>query len=110
RTNSRSIGAGLAVKTDEPLARTEGPRPSLSAICTTRYPYLPEWRSPASLITLDEGSAQNRSTSSSRMPKTEATSKSGTEQEKEFLLNAPEVSLFIACLGLVNELRGSEAA
>ena len=44
------------------------------------------------------------------MPKTAATSKSGTEQEKEFLLNAPEVSLFIACLGLVNELRGLEAA
>src|SRR6266436_7688113 len=57
-----------------------------------------------------KGPAQNRSTSSSRMPKTAAKSKFGIEQEKEFLLNAPEVCLFVACLGLVKELRGLEAA
>ena len=44
------------------------------------------------------------------MHKTATKSKVGIEQDKEFLLNAPEVSLFIACLGLVNELRGLEAA
>ena len=43
------------------------------------------------------------------MPRT-IQSNFGTEQKKEFLRNAPEVSLFIACLGLVNELRGLEAA
>ena len=44
------------------------------------------------------------------MPKTAAKSKVEIEQKKEFLLNAREVSLFMACLGLVNELRGLEAA
>jgi len=50
------------------------------------------------------------STRSSRMPKTTTKSDLGTEQKKEFLRNAPEVSLFIVCLGLVNELRGLEVA
>jgi hypothetical protein len=83
---------------------------ALSAVCTTRYPYLLEWRSTASLITLEmKGLAENRS-SSSRMSKTAAKSKFGIERDKEFLLNAPEVCLFVACLGLVKELRGLEAA
>ena len=43
------------------------------------------------------------------MPRT-TQSNFGTEQKREFLRNAPEVSVFITCLGLVNELRGSEAA
>jgi hypothetical protein len=34
----------------------------------------------------------------------------GSEQKKEFLRNAPEVSIFISCLGLVNELRGLDVA
>src|SRR5258708_11955649 len=72
---------------------------ALSAVCTTRYPYLLEWRSTASLITLEmKGLAENRSSSSSRMSKTAAKSKFGIERDKEFLLNAPEVCLFVACL------------
>jgi hypothetical protein len=43
------------------------------------------------------------------MPRT-TQSNFGTEQKKEFLRNAPEVSLFITCLGLVNELRGLDVA
>ncbi len=37
-------------------------------------------------------------------------SKFGIEQYKEFLRNATEVCLFLVCLGVVNELRGLEAA
>ena len=43
------------------------------------------------------------------MPRT-TQSNFGTEQKKEFLRNAPEVSVFITCLGLVNELRGLDVA
>jgi hypothetical protein len=39
------------------------------------------------------------------MPKTKAKTKVWAQQEKGFLLEAPEVSIFLACLSVVNELR-----
>lgn len=39
------------------------------------------------------------------MPKTKLKSGPKTERDAQFLLNAPEVSIFLACLALVNELR-----
>jgi hypothetical protein len=40
------------------------------------------------------------------MPKSNANSKVVVRQEKKLLFNAPEVSYFIACLVMVNQLRG----
>ena len=44
------------------------------------------------------------------MPKTKVKAKSEFRIEKDnrFLLEAPEVAIFVTCLGLVNELRGLE--
>jgi len=59
---------------------------------------------------LNERTSKKQEPRSSQMPKTVVKSKVRIEREKEFLLKAPEVSLFMACLGLINELRGLEAA
>ena len=44
------------------------------------------------------------------MPKTTTKSTAQVQQEKEVLLTEPEVSLFISCLVMVNQLRGLERA
>jgi hypothetical protein len=44
------------------------------------------------------------------MQKTKAKSKFKGEQEGEFLLQAPEVSIFLACVAAVNQLRGLAVA
>ena len=44
------------------------------------------------------------------MPKTSAKSTVQLRQDKDVLLGEPEVSLFIACLVMVNQLRGLERA
>lgn len=44
------------------------------------------------------------------MPKTTTKSPSQVPQEKEVLQSEPEVSLFISCLVMVNQLRGLERA
>ena len=44
------------------------------------------------------------------MPKTTTKSTTPVEQEKEILHSEPEVSLFISCLVMVNQLRGLERA
>lgn len=44
------------------------------------------------------------------MPKTTTKSTAQVRQEKEVLLTEPEVSLFISCLVMVNQLRGLERA
>ena len=42
------------------------------------------------------------------MPKTAVKTKIQVEQDNEFLTNAPEVSIFLACLGMIDELRHLE--
>src|ERR1043166_338444 len=42
------------------------------------------------------------------MPKTKTKPEFQVEQNKEFLLNAPEISIFMSCCVLVNELRSLE--
>ncbi len=44
------------------------------------------------------------------MPKSTAKSKFVVELDKKFLLNAPEVSFFIAALVMINQLRGLDRA
>ena len=44
------------------------------------------------------------------MPKIAVKSKLRIEQDNEFLREAPEVSIFLACLGMVDELRHLERA
>jgi hypothetical protein len=44
------------------------------------------------------------------MPKAIAKAEFRVEDEREFLLQAPELAVFMACLGLVNELRRLERA
>jgi len=44
------------------------------------------------------------------MPKATQHVKGLTEQESDLLVNAPEVSVFMTCCGLVNELRGQQRA
>ena len=44
------------------------------------------------------------------MPKTKIKAKLRNEQDGEFLLQAPEVSIFLACVAAVNQLRGLAAA
>jgi len=44
------------------------------------------------------------------MAKTTAKSNFGIEQDKEVLVNPPEVSVFIDCLVMANQLRGLERA
>jgi hypothetical protein len=44
------------------------------------------------------------------MPKTAVKSKLGIEQDKGFLQDAPEVCIFLACFGMINELRHLELA
>lgn len=46
----------------------------------------------------------------SAMPKTAVKSKIQVEKDNEFLREAPEVSIFLACLGLIEELRQLERA
>ena len=44
------------------------------------------------------------------MPKTAVKSKLRVERDNEFLREAPEVSIFLACYGMVEELRNLERA
>ncbi len=44
------------------------------------------------------------------MPKTAVKTKVRVEQENDFLREAPEISIFLACLGIIDELRNLERA
>src|SRR5215469_3923317 len=44
------------------------------------------------------------------MPKIAAKAKLQVEKDNEFLRDAPEVSIFLACLGMIDELRHLEQA
>lgn len=56
------------------------------------------------------GVAQCKESKLRVMPKTKVKSKFRREQDGEFLLRAPEVSIFLACVAAVNQLRALAAA